>query len=286
MVEMNIKTHFDLTNLVLEKSVPRGNTVIIQGGESASAMEEGGSEPDRASFRFPKNEDGTTYTQCLAKLGREGSSSIQNIIPGEIKVYEKFSRQLLYALWLELTAKGRKNPKAFTPNYGARLEAEKVFTQIYQYMNERNAAVSYIMTDQELICIRRIDQERYGSKYGVIDISPSIPLSTERGNFNAKFALWYLHHKYGIREPHLNYFETTPKPDNWRLLIRAIHQTRQGLPPRVPDLANKLHHPGTVPLALRKTPKNVRGNRFDPLSSSGMTRKKEVKRPAIWDQAD
>ena len=53
MVELNIKTHFDVANLALVKSARRGNMIIIQGGESAGAMEEGGSEPDGASFRLP-----------------------------------------------------------------------------------------------------------------------------------------------------------------------------------------------------------------------------------------
>ena len=33
-----------------------------------------------------------------------------------------------------------------------RHEAEQVFTQIYQYMNERHCVIHYLLTDQELIC--------------------------------------------------------------------------------------------------------------------------------------
>jgi hypothetical protein len=60
-----------------------------------------------------------------------------------------------------------------TPDDAKRQQAEQIFTQIYQYMNERHSVIGYLITDQELICVPRIPEDGFGLRYGVIDISPS-----------------------------------------------------------------------------------------------------------------
>jgi hypothetical protein len=89
-------------------------------------------------------------------------------------------------------------------------------------MNERNSAIGYLLTDRELICVRRIPEERLGVQYGVMDISRPIGLSVPEGRLNAKLALWYLHHRYAVKEPHLSELPRTPKPRNWRAKVKEI----------------------------------------------------------------
>jgi hypothetical protein len=229
ILEMMLKTHFDIVNLALERTATNGKHVMIQGGKSATAgnMEAGiKSEPDRASFFAPATYDGSAYVYCLGELDRQGSKKLQNIITGEIKLYYKFRRDYLDAT---ITRWDKKTKTEITiPDKTKREQAEQVFTQIYQYMNERQCAVGYLMTDQELICVRRTPaQERYGMQYGVIDIPPAIPLYISGSALNAKLALWYLHHKYAVRYPHLNVLNRTPKPRNLAALVRRIAIARE-----------------------------------------------------------
>jgi hypothetical protein len=214
ILEMLLKIIFDTVNLALERNAINGTLVLIQGGKSATARDKNAgiaSEPDRASFFAPGTRDGdSAYVYCLEELDTRGSKKIKNIIPGEIKLYYKFRRNFLDDL-----------------NETKREQAEQVFTQIYQYMNERNCAVGYLLTDQELICVRRTTQVRHGLNYGVIDISQSIPISGESHGLNAKLVLWYLHHRYAVRDPHLNILKRTPKPRNWRTLVNRITAERE-----------------------------------------------------------
>jgi hypothetical protein len=207
ILEMMLKTHFDIVNLALERTITNGKHIMIQGGKSATKgnFEESlKTEPDRASFLAPATNEGGLFVYCLTELDRKGSKKRQNIIPGEIKLYYKFRRDFLDATV--------KTKHAIVPDWTARGQSEQVFTQIYQYMNERHCAVGYLITDQELICVRRKRESRHGLKYGVMDIAPPIPLSIRNGELNAKLVLWYLHHKYAVAYPHLNYLPRTPKP--------------------------------------------------------------------------
>jgi hypothetical protein len=224
---MMLKTNFDIVNLALETTTTNGKPLIIQGGKSATAgNKESGikSEPDRASFFVPATRKGSAYVYSLEELDNRGSKKLRNIIPGEIKLYYKFRREYLDATTTSWNAK--RKIMIVRPDHVHRNQAEQVFTQIYQYMNERHSAVGYLMTDQELICIRRTPVERCGLQYGVIDISPSIPLSISGSALNAKLALWYLHHKYAVRHPHLNILPRTLKPRNWRTLVEKIRKAR------------------------------------------------------------
>jgi len=227
ILETMLKTHFDIVNLALERTVVNGRHVMIQGGKSANADDCGQplqSEPDRASFLAPtvRAEDGTLLLYSLTELDCERSSRRRNEIPGEIKIYFKFRREYLDALTTRYDKPTRK--MVTVPNKDARKEAEKVFTQIYQYMNERGSVVGYVMTDQELVCVRRVRETRHGVQYGVMDIAPSIPLSTEEGNLNAKLILWYLHHKFAVTQPHKNRLPTTPKPAEWAEIATGVAQ--------------------------------------------------------------
>ena len=101
-------------------------------------------------------------------------------------------------------------------------KAEKVFIQIYQYMNEHNAYYEYIIMNRELICIRRM-----GTEYGARDISRSIPISAEIGEFNARLALWYFHHKYIISDSEQSKMQYTPQNDKiWMRHVREIQHQR------------------------------------------------------------
>ena len=60
-------------------------------------------------------------------------------------------------------------------------------------MNDRNCAMGYLISDFEAVGVRRPGVERCGVRYGVIDITESIPVSTQAGNLNAKLALWYIY---------------------------------------------------------------------------------------------
>lgn len=222
-LEIELKTHFNTVNLALEKTAVNGKSVMIAGGKSARAGDEEAkitSEPDRATFFAPTKE--TVPMFCFSgKLDHRGSKSVRNVMPGEIKVSYKFRRSFLDAM--DESPKRKNN---HTPDYPKREQAEMVFTQIYQYMNERSSATGYLITDQELICVRRTPEERCGLRYGVIDISPSIPLSAPEGQLNAKLALWYLHHKYAMKHPHLSDLPRTKKPAGWSQKVRTIRYAR------------------------------------------------------------
>jgi len=223
-LEGQLKVHFNIVNLALETVRSIGRHLMIGGGRCATkgdAEADISSEPDKASFLAPTKVDPKSgvLIYCFEDLNHENATKVQNIIPGEVKLWYKFRRSFLDAgdQASELKPKDRNR---------MRTEAEKVFTQVYQYMNERNAAIGYIITDSELICVRRIRKERYGIRYGVIDISPSIPVSVEEGQLNAKLALFYIHVKYGILEHHKSVMLETPKPSTWRQLVNEIRAAR------------------------------------------------------------
>jgi hypothetical protein len=230
ILEMMLKTHFDIVNLALEKTRKDDRHIMIAGGKSATAGDTDAtisSEPDRASFIAPtrifesdENAPESLLVYCFSNLNNKGAKEIQNVVPGEIKLWYKFRRDYLDAT--TVMADGAVNP-----DHTKRQQAEQVFTQIYQYMNERHSAIGYLITDRELICIRRIRMERFGIRYGVMDITPAIPLSVKRGELNAKMALWYLHHKYTVKEPGLSVLRETPKPKLWNDIVNAVRVARK-----------------------------------------------------------
>jgi hypothetical protein len=230
MLEVMLKTHFDSVNLALERTHDGNDRhLMIAGGKSATAGDDVGisSEPDRASFIAPTHifqgdEDApeSLLVYCFSNLNNKGAKDIQNLVPGEIKLWYKFRHEFLDATIV--TADG-----SVKPDRPKRQQAEQVFTQIYQYMNERQSAIGYLITDQELICVRRIRKERFGIRYGVIDVTHPIPLSVKRGNLNAKMALWYLHHKYAVKDIGSCFLRETPKPNLWPEIVDAIRVGRR-----------------------------------------------------------
>jgi hypothetical protein len=115
----------------------------------------------------------------FAQFHHPTSLENKNIVPGEIKVCFKFQLE-------DITAVTAKN-KLHKARVG---QAEKVFSQIYRYMNENESLWGYLLTDYEVIVIRRT------TEFGRLKVSQSIPLSAKFGNLNAKIVLWWLH--YGV----------------------------------------------------------------------------------------
>jgi hypothetical protein len=225
-LEGNLKSHFNVINFALWKTSPPERRVMIQAGKAATQGYEHmdanqkalSTNPDKSSF-LAKNEgifvasalqliDPKQHTHMKAKEHR-------NLVPGEVKISYKFRRDFLDAV--------NKNGKR---HQGKTEEARKVFTQIYQYMNDRHCKYGYLITDHEAICIRRSGTSRHNLGYGVIDISQSLPLVTQESSriANAKFGLWYLHHKYAVMDETQGYMKKTPKPPGWRYLSRAVQK--------------------------------------------------------------
>jgi hypothetical protein len=226
-VEINLKTHFDIVNLALQKTAINGHHLVIRHGPAATKGDKERkltSIPDRAGYQvsLPTPEDGSAYVIGLPDNTAKGPMKYRNLVPGEIKIYHKFRRQFLDATATMYDRKRRIYIPIDRPDKHKREEAEKVFTQIYQYLNERDCAIGYVISDQELICVRRVDEQRYGSWYGCMDISRAIPLSAAEGDMNAKLALWYLHHKYGMRYPKLGQLRRTLKPRDWHEMNQKI----------------------------------------------------------------
>jgi len=232
MLEINLRIHFDIVNLVLENCIKRGKIVTMQGGKSGRAGEEEvniKSEPDRATVLIPapvRAENGETIFFDFRNLDSAGSRNYRNLIPGELKMAFKFNYDFIRAT-KKTQIRGRELE---VPDWWKRGQAEQVMTQIYQYMNERSSAIGYLITEKELICVRRPGIERYGCSYGVIDISPPIPLSAPAGQLNAKLALWYLNYRYALKSPKLRVLPMTAKPDNWGGIVRSITNQRNDRP--------------------------------------------------------
>lgn len=160
------------------------------------------------------------YDSCFCICDYDNNKSNTNLIPGEVKVAYKFQWKFLNA-----TKNHVRYPEITIPNENKVMEAEKVFTQIYNYMNKLCAHYGYLITDQELICIRR----RSVSDYGAIDTSGSIPLSVEKGKLNAKLALWYLHHRYVVQDRTQIEMPMTPKKATWSQDVLTLQNKRKAL---------------------------------------------------------
>jgi hypothetical protein len=75
-------------------------------------------------------------------------------------------------------------------------EGNKVMNQIHDYVDMHHNRFGYVITQQDLIMLRRRDEPP--GKWGQIDYSHSIPVSSEKGTLNAMIVLWYFHVKYVI----------------------------------------------------------------------------------------
>jgi hypothetical protein len=219
-VEISLQTHFNIVNLAMRKTCPPQATIVLANGKAAKqgdGMIIDGMEPDRSSFRYERSqdEDGALYA-CFCVCDHPNNMFNQNILPGEVKVAFKFRLELL-------TAKKKDASGILRPHGNQVKEAEKVFTQIYQYMNKLGTHYGYLITDQELICVRRCSPDQYGA----IDITTSIPLSVECGHVNAKLALWYMHHRYLVHDPSQSKMPMTPQQSNWPDYVQKIGSKRK-----------------------------------------------------------
>ena len=92
-------------------------------------------------------------------------------------------------------------------------------------MNENHSLWGYVLTDYELIIVRRT------TEYGRIRVSQSIPLSAAPGQLNAKIALWWLHYGVSFHEPkHENdkggFLPMSPLPDEFRDFVDVVRKSR------------------------------------------------------------
>lgn len=173
-----------LNALILQVTYVRGNNpafLMIGDGTAAANRREGGNAetkiPDRAAFwtngRFPL-QDRHDKSQ-IARPPKE----IPCLIVGDFKRAGKFSWQMLNRAY----------------NDEDKREPQRVMNQIHDYMDMHHNRFGYILTERELIMLRRRnDNERWGQ----LDFSPSIPVSAPEGQLNALMVLWYFHVKYGV----------------------------------------------------------------------------------------
>lgn len=218
-VEISLKSQFDIVNLALKKTCPPGSTIVLASGKAAmkdiDVDARAHMEPDRASFYHAYSVETEEWCFCICDY--DNNTKNVNLIPGEVKVSYKFKMSFLTG------TKRDFDSGVAIPDLTRSLEAEKVFTQVYQYMNQLGAHYGYLITDRELICIRRCDE----TVYGAMDLSASIPLSTAEGNLNAKLALWYLHHRYVIHDPSETRMPRTPTTATWEDDVRKIYDKRK-----------------------------------------------------------
>jgi hypothetical protein len=78
------------------------------------------------------------------------------------------------------------------------MSANRVVDQIHDYMDMHHNRYGYIISHNELIMFRRRDASV--EKWGQLDFSPSIPITTKKGKLNAMMVLWYFHVKYAVME--------------------------------------------------------------------------------------
>jgi hypothetical protein len=151
----------------------------------------------------------------FAELHHPHNSLKQCFVPGELKITFKFRLELLQTV-----------NKDGTLDETVVHEAEKVFTQIYNYMNYCNARYGYVLTNHELLMLERIP-----GQFGRLKVSQSIPLSVVEGQLNAKLALWWLFYKVsswylGSTAYTGAYLPMTLKPRNYKHDVMEIRAAR------------------------------------------------------------
>jgi hypothetical protein len=102
-----------------------------------------------------------------------------NRCPGEIKLSMKWGTDMAKA-----------DPSIQNPSYLPAL------SQIHHYMNVHSAKTGYIITDRELVALKRV-----GHAWGEMEMSDPILLyPVQKGGINVKIALWFLLSRYGCDE--------------------------------------------------------------------------------------
>ena len=146
---------------------------IGNGGQATKISQN--AEPDSSR----KKPDFASYRRDLSKDNLL-PPSINNRIPGDAKLSAKISHDMLPPYGKAAATKRSKT------------EAKKVLSQIHGYMDRHGARYGYVVTDEELIFVRR-----RGNTWGQIDISPPIKHGASpdpnKGTLNSKYVLFYFH---------------------------------------------------------------------------------------------
>jgi len=158
---------------------------ISPNADPAATDAKRGKKPDHSGFMFEGAE---------SQYDANNPKTVYNRIPGDAKLFRKIRRS-----WLP--------PDGSTYLAGQkRREAEKVLSQIHGYMDMHEARYGYIVTDEELIFLRRRE-----GKWGQLDISPAIRHDVrpdrESGVLNSLYVMFYFHWKVANDDG----------PDGWRL---------------------------------------------------------------------
>jgi len=77
---------------------------------------------------------------------------------------------------------------------GRRREYLQVLSQLQRYMRDHNTRYGYILTEQELVCVRAVTDQQGRPIFGCLDVS--LPITWNQhgpGRFTIYLALWYLH---------------------------------------------------------------------------------------------
>jgi hypothetical protein len=194
--------------------------VIMGNGASAQWI-----SPDAEEGAAKKKPDYAGYPFSTRRVKRidVGAKTRFNKIPGDAKLQRKICRAMLPPNGAKFNPK-RKN-----------VEARKVLSQIHAYMDQREARYGYIVTDEELIFLRR-----RGTGWGHIDITDAIRHDVEpnrdTNTLNSSYVLFYFHWKIANDET----------SDGWRLQSNAR------------DCDNLNEDPDDEKAALKPTPKSRR----------------------------
>lgn len=161
----------------------------IQKTDVPSVMQIGDGEcarwisPDAEVDAYRKKPDYAGYVHSLSlETAHDLSGEIFNRIPGDAKLSHKINHSMLPPNGSRYRKKGKN------------IEARKVLSQLNCYMDRHEARYGYILTDQELICVRRRE-----SGWGHLDVAPpvahiAVPNAvTGAAKPNSKHLLFYLH---------------------------------------------------------------------------------------------
>lgn len=161
---------------------PDSNWVTFGGGKCAMKRRSTGTPKDPEKIpdlvAYWTNGD---YTHLKPTRGQPGfpANQTQCLIVGDYKMATKFE----YAMLLRAMDKPL-------------LEVQRVMNQIHDYMDMSNNKYGYVITQTELIMFRRRDSP--AGKWGQLDFSPPIPVSSKKGTINAMMVLWYFHVRYAV----------------------------------------------------------------------------------------
>jgi hypothetical protein len=179
-LDVNLKHIYDKVNTALERT---GYNITLQGGKHLKGVDKG--IPDLAA--------NLTHDMHIPAPERT------NRCPGEIKLSRKW---------------GAEMPP--DNSVAERISYMSALSQIHHYMNVHSAKTGYIITDREMVALKRV-----GHAWGEMEMSDPIPLSPVRkGGTNVKIALWFLLSRYGCDEASWKH----PKFDSPKSIRQTIEE--------------------------------------------------------------